>query len=203
MPLAIHQPLQGLFFRNGDHAVALEGSLVGLGIPIPYRGPQRLLLYETAAASMENPPSMPPKLFVDLPADADRVLLLAFHPEGQPLRLVAYGVPSDGLRPGDYRFFNFSKQDVAVRLGEMQFHLPRGADHIVSNRDWQGEYPDLNIQLAADYQGSPKLVFSSVWGHHPEHRSFVFLFDGSHPSMPIVMRKMSDQLPPSPAPAPR
>lgn len=38
----------------------------------------------------------------------------------------------------------------------------------------------------------PRLVYSSVWGHRPGRRNFIFMFDGHHPSKPINFCRFFD-----------
>lgn len=196
---AMHRPLSGLYFQSGGRVHELRASMTGLGLPIAYEGPQILRLFQTKEAVTADPP-VQPALTVQIPENSDRVLLLAFHPPDQDLGLLAFPISSEGMKEGDYRFFNFSQYRLVLRLGEDYFNMERGQTILRMNQDGDRDAQDLIIQIAAEHQARPRLVYSSVLAHQKDQRNFVFLVPGSHPSMPVQVRLANDRLPPPPPP---
>lgn len=200
LTLALEEPVAGLFFHNGKEVAVFQANLTGLGQPLVYHGPRRLLLRSSEAEFSAKPPLPAPAAFVDLPAAADRVLLLCMKAGKEPLKLIAYDISTGKSGAGDYRFFNFSKQAVSVILGEKRFALQAGRDANVSEPSWKKETLDLPMQMAVVKAGKPKLVYSAVWGHRSGRRNFVFLFDGKQVAKPVGVYRFFD-IPSAAAPA--
>lgn len=200
LTLALEEPVAGLFFHNGKEVAVFQANLTGLGQPLLYHGPRRLLLRGSEAEFAAKPPLPEPAASVDLPAGCDRVLLLCMKSGQTPLKLIAYDISTGKSGAGDYRFFNFSKQPVSVILGEKRFALQAGRDSIVSELSWKKETLDLPMQMAIVKDGKAKLAYSSVWGHRSGRRNFVFLFDGKQPSKPVGVYRFFDIPPAAAAP---
>lgn len=199
LALSIHEPVDGLYYWHNGQARPFSGSIAGLGQPNPYHGPSRLVLHRNPNAFLEDPPETPPIATVDLPDDANRILLLLFKREGQPLRVAAFPVDTDSLRPGDYRVFNLSSTTVLLALDEEILTLRSGENGLLSNPEWNQAVTDIPVQVGLSIGQRPRLVYSSIWGHYPGRRNFVFLFDGARRSNPIVFRRMHDWPTSSPA----
>lgn len=200
LTLALDEPVAGLFFHNGKEVAVFQANLTGLGQPLVYHGPRRFLLRTSEAEFSAKPPLPVPAAFVDLPAAADRVLLLCMKSGKEPLKLKAYDISTGKSSAGDYRFFNFSKQAISVILGEKRFAIQAGRDSIVSELSWKKETLDLPMQMAIVKEGKPKLVYSAVWGHRSGRRNFVFLFDGKQVAKPVGVYRFFD-IPSAAAPA--
>ncbi len=189
LAISIHEAVEGHFVRNGEQMSPFRASVTGLGPPIPYHGPPRLSLMPPKPDA--EAPWLPVAQVV-LPEGSDRVLLVYLTPEDQAPRLLAYDLSASNVPAGDYLFFNFAKQDVRIMLGEDVFPMRPGQIHQVGHPEWRKDNTDLTIRLAIHAGDKPRLVFSSVWGHHPTRKNMVFLFDGQHASMPVVLRKIHD-----------
>lgn len=203
--LSVDDAVGGLYFWNGEKPVEFRSVGGGLGPPMSYRGPRDLQLFDSPEATM--PASLAPGgavstatpvASVQLPEGAGRVLLLTRKQADGPLRLLAFPASFNEIQTGDYRFFNFSSHDVRILLDDETELLPSGQGKTFSNRTWQRNRKDLDIQLGATIDGQMRLVFSSVWGHNPDLRYFVMIFDGVHISSPLILRKVHDRLPPPP-----
>jgi hypothetical protein len=192
LTLALEEPVAGLFFHNGKEVAVFQANLTGLGQPLLYHGPRRLLLRGSEAEFAAKPPLPEPAAAVDLPAGCDRVLLLCMKSGQAPLKLIAYDISTGKSGAGDYRFFNFSKQPVSVILGDKRFALQAGRDTIVSDLSWKKDTLDLPMQMAIVKDGKAKLAYSSVWGHRSGRRNFVFLFDGKQPAKPVGVYRFFD-----------
>jgi hypothetical protein len=196
LTIALDEPVSGLFYRNDQSVQPLDANLTGLGQPLPYAGPQRFDVRNAAAEfTAKQPP--PPAASVMLPPKADRVLIAFVKSTGKPLRLVAYDISGAGGKAGDYRFFNFSSKPLSIILDSQRFAVEPGKDRNVSSQSWREGVRDLPMQVAAVENNQPKLVYSSVWGHRPGRRNFIFMFDGRHPSKPIGISRFFD-FPPKP-----
>ncbi len=192
LTLALDEAVDGLFFQDAKAVVPFQANITGLSQPVSYVGPRRFILRSSAAEFAAKPPLPAPAAFVDLPLNANRVLLCCLKSENTSLKIIAYNISSSGSRAGDYRFFNFSKQVLSVNLGAESFALDSRFDRNISNQSWQSEVLDLPMQVATVVDRKAKPVYSSVWGHRPGRRNFVFMFDGSHPSKPINIRRFFD-----------
>jgi hypothetical protein len=192
LTIALDEAVDGLFFYDSKAVVPFQANITGLSQPVTYIGPRRFVLRASAAEFAAKPPLPEPAAFVDLPPNANRVLLCCLKSENTALKIVAYDISSTGSRAGDYRFFNFSKQALSVNLGDKSFALDSKLDKNVSDQSWQNDVLDLPMQVATVVDRKAQLVYSSVWGHRPGRRNFVFMFDGSHPSKPISICRFFD-----------
>jgi len=192
LTVALEEPINELFFLNGKEVVSMDANLTGLSQPFAYKGPRRLILRTTAAEFAAKPPLPAPAATVELPLNSNRILLAFLKSGDKPLRIIAYDISSSGSRAGDYRFFNFSSKSLSTILGEQRFAIEPGKDKIVSDQSWRGDVLDLSIKVAAIENNKPKRLYSSVWGHRPGRRNFIFMFDGRHPTRPIGICRFFD-----------
>ena len=199
LTIALDEPVADLFFKSGETVSPFEANQTGLGQPVSYKGPKRLALRTTAAEFSLKPPLPPPAASVMLPATADRVLLACVKSADNPMRIAAYDISSTGSKAGDYRFFNFCSRTLSLIVGSEKFTLAPGKDGIASSQAWREAVLDLPMRVATVEDGKAKLVYSSVWGHRPGRRNFVFMFDGRHPSKPVSISRFFD-IPPSRTP---
>lgn len=200
LTIALDEPVADLFYKTAETVSPFEANLTGLGQPNPYKGPRRFQLRKSAAEFSLKPPLPPPAASVMLPATADRVLLACVKSAENPLRIAAYDISSTGSKAGDYRFFNFCSRPLSLIIGGEKFILEPGKDRIASSQAWRESVLDLPVQVAKIEENKAKLVYSSVWGHRPGRRNFIFMFDGKHPSKPVAISRFFD-IPPSKAQA--
>ncbi len=193
-----------LFYKSGADIELFRASAGTLGLPIEYTGPQTLALY-SSKADFAPPPegqkTKPPIASVNLPANADVVLVLCTRTAGNKIGLVAYDISSGNLKPGDYRIFNFSKAQTSLILGDQRLALAPGKDSLVRDSKWNTEIIAMPIKIATITDGKPKMVYSSFREHYPQRRNLMFLFDGRHPSRPITFVTFNADLQPRPAAA--
>lgn len=192
LTLAIDQPVSDLFFANGGVPQPFHANLTGLGEPLPYKGPAAFALRAAKEEFLLKPPLPAPAASVMLPQGSDRILLLCVKSEGKPLRLVAYDISKGRSSVGDYRFFNFSQTAISVIFGEKKFAIQPGADTLISDPKWKEEVLEIDMELAIVKDGAAKPVYTSVWGHRPGRRSFVFFFSGSQSYKPIRICRFFD-----------
>lgn len=201
LAVAIDAPVEGLFIDTGNGIQPFSANLTGLGLPMPYQGPRRLILQSSEEAFKPVPGKEPPTPVgvVELPAVNDRVIVVCTHDSKGALKMAAYDISTNGMKPGDYRFFNYSKSPLSFILGEKKFSLFPGTDNLVSDSKWQSVVMDLEVQIGLRPSADKpfKKVYASVWGHRPVRRNYVFLFDGNSPSKPITSRRFFDILPAS------
>jgi hypothetical protein len=200
LAVALDQPVDGLFIDTGKGIQPFTANLTGLGLPVLYQGPRRLVLHKTIEAfhPPEGQPTPQPAGIVELPASGNRMILVCLlSPEGT-LKMVAYDISSGRMKSGDYRFFNYSKLPVSFIVGEKKFGLTPGTDTVVTGSNWSEEVLDLEVQFGISPAPGQavKRCYASVWGHRPGRRNYVFVFDGSHPSKPITARRFND-IPPA------
>lgn len=193
LTISLDQELENAFFLNAGKVEPFTSDRSGLGSPFDYTGTQQLVLRSSADEFAAKPPLPPPLASVLLPAQAKLVLLVAGQTPENKVKLSAYDVSSGSFRAGDYRVFNFSQKTVSLIFGRSKFALKPGEDHIVTDVALQDKALDVVVQIAEVENGEPKRVYNSAWGHQPVKRSFVFLFDGNHPTRPIAIRRFSDR----------
>lgn len=182
------------YLNNGKPAV-LQGYMAGMGSPISYRGPRRIMFFKQASdltPSKDGPPPVP-LCVADMP-DENRVLLIFSFggPKNTKPSVRAVGASTDRMKAGDYRVFNFSKQDVGVIFADQKAGLAPGKDAMLSSALWRVKVADIGVQFAVVQDKTLKRVYSSMWGHRPERRMFVFLFDRSDTNRPLDVRKTYD-----------
>lgn len=192
LALALDREIEGAFFLSDGKPRPFSANRSGLGDPFDYSGESRFVLRAKAEEFAAKPPLPPPLGSVALPAASKLVLLVAGSAPDDKIRLSAYDVSADGFRAGDYRVFNFSNKSVSLMLGASKFALKPGQDETVSNSILREKALDVAIQIAEIKDGVAKRVYSSAWGHQPTKRNFVFLFNGSHPTRPIAIRRFAD-----------
>lgn len=192
LTISTDQPVENAFFLNDGKVQPFESDRSGLGEPTPYTGPRQFVLRGSAEEFVAKPPLPEPIASAVLPEHSNLILLVADRsPEGKT-KLSAYDVDADGFKAGDYRVFNFSEKTVSLIFGRSKFALKPGEDRMVSDVALQDKALDVVVQIAQVEEGKLKRVYSSTWGHQPVKRNYVFLFNGSHPTRPIAIRRFSD-----------
>jgi len=192
LTIAIDEPVSGLFYHNGSEICNLQANLTGLGEPLVYKGP-RLFELRASPAEFSVPAPLPkPTAWVELPVNSDRVLLICIKSAAAPVKLVAYDIGKARITAGDYRFFNFSHSAVSAIFGEKKFSVSPGADTLLSNEAWKTDVAEIDIKLAVITDGKAKPVYSSVWGHRPGRRNYVFFFDGQQTYKPVKICRFFD-----------
>jgi hypothetical protein len=191
LTIALDETVNGLFYLNDKTVEPFQANLTGLSQPMHYKGPQRFSVRANAADFSAKPPLPSPVASTLLPLNCKRVLLVCIKSVDKPLHLVAYDISTKN-KAGDYRFFNFSSKTLSLILSDKRFAVAPGKDVSVSNAAWRDAVLDLPVQVAASENNKPKLVYSSIWGHRPGRRNFVFMFNGHHPSKPINFCRFFD-----------
>ncbi|MEM9236925.1 MAG: hypothetical protein AAGB14_09105 [Verrucomicrobiota bacterium] len=187
----------GYWYRAGKKGVKMDISRQGIGFPIQYKGPRVLSFYENQT-DLAKPPEgeAPPKPLarVKLPTGSDRVLLVfALTEKNQKIPVIrAYGVSTDKMKAGDYRLLNFSKNTIYSILNEKRNSTPPGKISNIRETGWSGEVQDMNVQFGIKDGDKTKRVYSSVWGHRPERRNFIFVFDQDDRFRPLDVRMFYD-----------
>ena len=132
----------------------MNASQQGIGAPFVYKGPRQLLLYDDPgdlAPREDGEPAPKPVAQALLPLREDRALLVfAFAKKNQGAPSVqVYGIDTNGMKNGDYRLFNFSKQAVYAVIGNNQkTALKPRQNSLLSSSKWRKDILDLDIQFA-------------------------------------------------------
>lgn len=192
LPVSIGGNVEKLFFRTGDKILPFEAYQLGFGPPLDYSGPRRFILHSSEEAFAAKPPGPTPVAFADLPPDAEKILLLCIPNQEGKLRLVTYDISGKQSQAGDYRIFNLSQGPVSVILGDKTFVVDPAQDKTITDPDWRAQVRDINFQLASVANGSATKVYSSMWGHQPGRRNFIFLVTGRTATMPIEILRFYD-----------
>ncbi len=196
LTIALNGQPAPLHYLNDSRPATLEAFMTGMGSPVAYHGDRLLRLYRSAADLAPPKGGKPPvpAAEVTLP-QAGRCLLLLSLPadENGPIALRAIDVSTDLLRAGDYRIFNFSKHPLAVILGEKRLAVRPGGDATATHAGWRDGILDLPAHFGiANPDGTARTAYSSVWGHRPERRHFLLVFDRDDPNRPLDIRRYHD-----------
>ncbi|MGJ8642081.1 MAG: hypothetical protein ACSHX9_01630 [Luteolibacter sp.] len=197
LTLSLNGVVPGYFYRNGKQVVKLTASTDGISPPVYYVGPRQLLLYENEAdlgppPEGEEPPK--PAFNVAIAKGSDRTLMVfAFaNKEKKRPSLKSYSIDDDTLKGGDYRIFNASTAVVYAIFNDKKVAVPPAKEGVVKAAGWGDRILDLNVNFGLKIGEEIKPVYSSVWGHRPERRSFIFVFQGSDKYRPLTIRKFYD-----------
>ncbi|MDA3875411.1 MAG: hypothetical protein PF795_15800 [Kiritimatiellae bacterium] len=200
--LSLHEPVEGLYYLSGDELKKFRSGITGMGIPMPYKGSNPLRLYlepplpPSPQPGVEPPTPPQPIAEVVLPENQGRVFLLMEQREGEPLRIRPFPASFDSVGSGSYRVFNFASIPVSILLHDTTLRLDSRTRGILFNPAWREGRQDLLAVLGIAVEDRMKVVYSRVWGHDPDRRYFVFIFDGDHSSSPLRIRKVYDRQPP-------
>lgn len=180
------------YFMSDGKAEPYAAERSGLGNPLPYSGSSDFILRSSPEEFAAKPPLPAPLASVRLPQNAALVLIVSSASDKE-LKLKAYDISTQGFGAGDYRFFNFTDKDTVILMGKSRIALKAGADRIVTNAVAKDKATDITIQIAHIEGGEATRVYASSWGYQPVKRHFVLLFNGSHPSRPVAIRRYSDR----------
>lgn len=194
--IALDDSVSGLFFDNGKDIAIFQANPTGLGEPLKYKGPQRFIVRTSEAEFSQKPPLPPPYAWVDLPLNADRILLACLKNGDSPMKIIAYDIGKARIGAGDYRFFNFSHSVISVIFGDKRFAVKPGADTLAFDTTWKSEVMEINMEMAIVKDSKAKPVYSSQWGHRPGRRNYIFMFDGPQEYKPVKICRFFD-VPPS------
>ncbi len=190
--IALNDPVTGLYFHNGKEISVFQANLTGIGEPLKYKGPQRLLIRNSEAEFSAKPPLPAPYAWVDLPLNSDKVLLACLKSGEAPPKIIAYDIAKARIGVGDYRFFNFSHSVISVIFGSKKFAVKPGADTLVSDPLWKNEVMEIDMEMAIVKDEKIKPVYASEWGHRPGRRNYIFMFDGGQEYKPVKICRFFD-----------
>ncbi|MGJ8724099.1 MAG: hypothetical protein ACSHYB_06040 [Roseibacillus sp.] len=191
----------GFFYRNGGEIVQLAAGTQGISPPVFYQGPRRLEFFRSK--NDLNPPEKDkekpkPAVVATLPKTSDRALLVFAFPnkKAKTPGVKAYPVDDRSLKEGDYRIFNFSKQKVFLIFQDKnsQVAVDSGKVAEITGAAWSRKMGSVNVSLGIQNAKQKRIdsVYSSVWGHRPERRSFLFAFDSGDKNRPVLLKKFYD-----------
>lgn len=197
MTLSLGGRVGPLYYMNSGKVSTIDASPLGISPPIVYKGARKLALYsskEDLEPREEGEPVPKPVVMAALAKRENRALLIfADKGEGGEITLRSYGVDTNGTKAGDYRMFNFSSQKVFVIMGEdKKISVGKGKEAVVSSSKWRKEIMDMPIKMGISREGKFYTVLSKVWGHRPERRKFVFMFDSGTERRPLKVRTFYD-----------
>ncbi len=190
--IALDESVGGLYFDNGVGVSLFQANPTGLGQPLKYKGPRRFVLRTSAAEFSMEPPLPAPHAWVDLPKNSDRVLLVCLKSGDEPVKMVAYDIGKTRIGAGEYLFFNFSKNMIAVNFGSKKFALKPGKETLVSDAAWKRDVIEIDLMMGIAKDGKAKPVYSSQWGNRPGRRNYIFMFNGAHTYKPIRICRFFD-----------
>lgn len=188
------------FYQSGEEVRAFSATAASVGLPTTYQGPRRLV-FRATKEEFTMPESQraaqAPVGFVDLPENADMVLIIAAQdPQLKRVRFRAYDLSTANLDPGGYKVFNFSQKNVLLSLGGHQLRLPPGADKGIKGTVLGNTVTAFPLVIATQTDGNLLPAYSSFWEHYPKRRNLFFLFDGKHVSEPVVFSSFDAGEPP-------
>ncbi|MGJ8642082.1 MAG: hypothetical protein ACSHX9_01635 [Luteolibacter sp.] len=197
MAITLGGVVPGYFYLKGDDKIRMTAHSRGITAPAIYTGSAVLNFYKDLNAlesSKEDDSSAKPIASVTLPAGCDRTLLVFdFTADKEVPELKAFGIKNAEFGESDYRLFNFSEKPVhAVLKEEDSIEVPAGEQMTVKTAEWGKEIQSIQVTFSLDSDGSVKPQYSSVWGHRPERRSFIFVSAEPEDEQQIRVAKFFD-----------
>lgn len=196
--LSLDGGVPAYFIRTGGETTEIQATPKGIGAPVSYRGPRTLWFYANRADATprkKGEAAAKPTLAVQLPSGHNRILLV-FSSAGTKEKKVpgvhALGISTGNLKEGDYRIFNLSHQTVYAVLAGKKATVPPGKPVDLSSASWRTDTMDMEVKLGLRDQGELRAVYSSVWGHRPGRRMFLFILDRSDKFRPLDIRRFFD-----------
>jgi hypothetical protein len=186
------------YYRDNKEIIKLEVTAQGIGAPVTYRGPALLSLYDNPAALAprdSNEPEPVPVLQAKLPVGEDRILLVfsaAQTAKGSESKLHALGISTLKMKQGDYRVFNFSRKSVYAIMDSKKAVIQPGKPFDLSSSVWRSRTLDMEVKIGLNEGDGLRQVYSSVWGHRPTRRTFLFVFDRPDEFRPLEIRRYHD-----------
>lgn len=196
--LAFNGSVPGYYYRNGKEVMKLGAARQGISAPTYYRGSRLLSLYANEADLAPRKPGeavSKPVLQAHLPLNHDRILLIFSFTKNKKERiprLQALGISTKEMKEGDYRVFNLSKQTVYAILNDKKATIQPGKPINLSSSSWRSDTLDMNVKFGLKDGGKLRSVYSSVWGHRPVRRMFLFIFDRPDKFRPLDIRMFYD-----------
>lgn len=194
MPISLSGKLE-LFYQVNGKVNKLEAFETGIGTPIFYKGPKTLRLYNSEADARpraEGEAPVLPVATVSLPAGVRRTLLLPVKKPDSQIEVRALGVDDKSLTAGDYRIFNLSQVELIGLVGKAKLRLKPGQSQDISDSALRSQDEDLGVQIAYFKGDKQKLIYSGMWGHSAQARSYIFMIGSGNPNSPISVRKFHD-----------
>ena len=201
--------VSGYYFKNNGVVAEICASPDEINGPVSYSGPRTIAIYPTEKeASAKTPPKAP--LSVTLPPDTNRTLIVFTlteipdkpeateepgkeHPKAAPVISVkAYGISNKTFGAGDYRVFNTSSQEVRVGLDDTEITLAADEQKDIKGNAFGKEGVSIKVHLSAKIDNEFKRVYSSMWGHRPERRVFLFLLPSDNPRRSVDLKSFYD-----------
>lgn len=186
-----------LYFRSGTEVLELSALKQGISSPLKYSGPSTLALYANevdAESAGSGGSGHKPTFQVDLESGSDRVLLLFTFPAGteEEANLTAYGISDADFGEGDYRIFNFSKQEIQMTMMDETTSLAPDEHGDIKPKDWKKSGENIPTTLGITEDEKTRTVYSTVWGHRHERRSYIFISDSDDRNRPLSIKKFYD-----------
>ena len=196
--LALGRGVPAYYYGDRKDVVKLETSTRGIGAPVTYRGPTDLLLYlEPSGPNGGDGKGLKPKpaLTVSLPTGQNRILLIfttSRTGQGSQTKVRALGIATDKMKSGDYRIYNFARKGVYVVMNKAKAIIQPGKSADITSTSLQSDIQDMVVRFGLKDGDGLRQVYSSAWGHRPERRSFLFIFDRDDKYSPFEIRRYHD-----------
>jgi len=186
--------------------IVMDGSSVGLVSPIDpeemmfvgsnaftpyisYKGSSHLLFYPHSSDSQFT--EQKPLAFVDIPQDANDVLLLFVKQQsdsGFPYKVFVIEEQKEALLPGVVKVFNFTSTSLAIKLEKEKFIVKSGDSHMINGLSGNGLKQFAKIaKVEAD---EVHLLHSSFWNLESDSRLLVIITDHPRFRGDIYLRKI-------------
>lgn len=198
MAVCLGGSVPGYFYQNGKGIAMVTAHGQGISSPVTYTGPAVIRFYKDKAeaeSSKSGDSSPPPLATVTISGDSDRVLLLFEFSENVDVPVVrSYGIKNSTFGAGDYQIFNFSKTTVygVLKDKDAPIVVPPGEQKIVKTSAWEKDAGPIQATFSLNSDSSVKPVYSSIWGHRPERRSFIVVSGDSSNDQRLKIAKFFD-----------
>jgi|GEM_PF-1452478 hypothetical protein len=202
--LGIKAQIGPYYYLDKNEVKELSISRHGISSPVIYRGSIGLLLYlnKPTAEDIKNlkskkDPAPKPDLVVKLDKTTGRTLLLFSQrktKENEPSSTLvrSHPISNTSSSNGDYLIFNLSKLDVYILLDKKIKQIKPQKSVTFKAATWKESAVDLEIKLGQKKDDQLKSVYNSVWGHQPNQRAILFVYDRGGKKGGLAIRRYYD-----------
>lgn len=164
----------------GGRMITLDRPSTYIGAPVRIRFEGAIPVYDKPLtdASKSGAGAKPAPALLIKPGAEARQLVLLFQDKGSR-RAIVIPDSAETFPFGACLVVNMTKKALNFSYGETATVIPAGAMRRGAPPKTRTAAGDVVVQLAAEVDGAPRLVYSTVWRHSEKVRMIVFVVEDS------------------------
>lgn len=194
--LGLEGKIEPYYYISKKKAHKLLVSRTHITGPIKYEGSSSLKLYlnEPTEEAIKNKKSPLPKPDLQVKLDPRKGQILLLFSETptsdsgeKNTGVKALPLSNKNSSRGDYQVLNFSTKDLYISIADQKKKLQAQGSKTFSSPAWKQKITTLPIVLGMKRDDKIDVAYSSRWGHRPNQRVLLFVFDkpGKKPSLSV------------------